>query len=238
MRGTAGTVLLGILAALPTAASVAPETTEDHHETHLAPGGRMEFAPLTLERPAIHDITCSRKHLTIRAVPGGMVHFVGADVILSIEVWGTRGTSVSFRLLPGERASIWPIRRLEVHGKAHEFAVKATAADWTFVVRADKIVRARLRVRCDDIPCALSEGQRLDVDREGERIVFRVIEEEWPGRLVEAPKSTPEEKVEEERRPVPAVAAEEVPPAPAPPLPLLVTGWGAWEIRPAPPVSP
>lgn len=234
MRGTAGTVLLGILAALPALAGVVPEATEDRHETLLAPDGRIEIVSLTLERPASHEITCENKRLTIRAVPGGMMQLVGADVIVTIEVRGTRGSQLSFELIPGERASIWPMRRLEVHGEPDKFAVKAIAADWAFVVRADEVIRARLRVRCDDIPCTLSEGQRLDVDREGKDIVFRVISEEWPGRLVEAPEPTPEE----ERREVRAVAAEEAPPALAPPLPLVVTGWVAWEVKPLPPASP
>ena len=239
MRGTAGTVLLGILAALPTAASVAPQTPEDRHEKHLAPGDGMEFVSLPLERPVIHEITCGGKRLTLRAMPGGLIRFVGSDAVASVWILETEGRAVAFKLRPGERASVWPIRRVEVRGKVDGFKVILTAADWAFVVRADRTLKAGLHVRCHGVSCTLLEGQRIDADREDEKIVFRVIGDEWPGKLVEAPEPTPEERAkEEEGRLARAVAAEEVPPAPAPPLPLLATGWAAWEIRPAPPVSP
>ena len=141
----------------------------------------------------------------------------------------------AFKLRPGERASTWPIRRLEVRGKTDGFAVILTAADWAFVVRADQTLTAGLRVRCHGISCTLLEGQRIDANREDGETVFRLIGNEWPGRLIETPGPTPEE---DGRREVRAVAAEEGPPAPAPPLPFLATGWASWEVRPARPVSP
>jgi len=235
MRRTAAVVLLGILAALPAGAGAVPEPSEDRYGHDIPVDEKVVLEPLALERPAVHEIVCGGKHLTIRAMPTGLLRFVSSDVTVSVWILDAKARVTTFKLRAGERASVWPVRRLEVRGKTDGFAVIVTAADWAFVVRADQTLKAGLRVRCHGISHTLFEGQRIDADREDGEIVFRVIGNEWPGRLIEAPKPTPER---EGRREVRAVAAEEGPPGPAPLLPFLVTGWASWEVRPAQPVSP
>jgi hypothetical protein len=263
MRRTVAAVLLGFIPALATAAEAASDTEEDRHETPLAAGGRMELAPLLLERTAVHVISCDGRRLTIRAVPGGLIRFAGSDGKVRVWVLDTEGRAVTFTLRGAEQASVWPVRRVEVVGKTEEFAAILTSADWAFVVRADRAPEGGLRARCHGVPCTLREGQRLDADRADGKTVFRVIGDGWPGRLVEAPEPAPSRAVAlrragapeekgKERREVRAVAAEEAPPPRGgsplrrgegpppepPPLPILTTGTAAWEVRPARPRSP
>jgi len=156
-------------------------------------------------------------------------------------VWilSSAGGTTSFTLDRTEQVAFWPIRKLEVHARSDGFAVMAIAADTAFVLSADRTRAAGLRVRCDSIPCRLSQGQRLDVNRENGKTRPRVIGSSWPGEVVletEAPPSGAEDD-----QAGPGLAATGTPPEGAPGetgLPVIAAGLEAWEVMAAQPASP
>jgi hypothetical protein len=202
---------------------------EDRRVMQLALGGTTEVNLLGLERPAVYEIVCKGKRMVFRAFPDGLTEFQRADISVSLKIEGAEGAKAELNIRRGEQVSVWPIRRLEIRGRAYEFGVKATAADWAFVVSAERTTRAGIRVRCDGTQATLRTGQRLDTDLEGDEIVFRVTGREWPGEIVEAPKP-PTVKP----KPRPPIVVE----GPVPPLPILAVGWVSWEVKPARPVTP
>ena len=162
---------------------------------------------------------------------------------------GVEGNRVRFRLARGVSVSIWPVERMLVTGGEKEFSLDVTAAGWAFVVRADSVGRRGLSATCDGAPCRLYDGQRIDADRTGSRVVFRAMRERYPGSIVERRiVSQPAERTE---RPAPHIVlpseggiVDDALPGILPttgrdlawqtiPLPLM-----AWEVFRPPDVSP
>lgn len=210
----------------------------DRHETRLRPGESAVIEPFMLDRVAVHDIASGDRRLSVRATPDGFLLFHASSAAVEATVTGTAGSRASFKLRPGDRVAVWPARRLEVRASPSGFSAAVGAADWAFVVRADRTSRDGITVRCGGTSCLLMAGWRLAMDRRGDDVVFRVVQREWPGRIVgkpEKPASPEEEKLKKKEGGAgPAGDAAER----APPLPLVDKGWAAWEVRPAPPVSP
>lgn len=232
MRLVTVAAFVGVLAAGPAAAEPAAEAP-DYHETGLGAGETVEILPFMLDRAAVHDVTRGEGRLTVRATPGGVVRLECPDTRAEVRVTGASGSRAAFALRPGDRVSVWPVRRLEVRAEPGDLAVTIAAADWAFVIRADETSADGLGVQCDDARCNLMTGWRLAMDRRGDRAVFRVVQREWPGEVVEEKRPRAGREAEGASAGE-ATRAEE----PAPPLPLVETGWAAWEVRPAPPVSP
>jgi len=234
----AACVLLGLVVALPAVAAGAEGAYERIYDK-LERDESMEINLLDMDGPVVHEITCNGMRLTIRVTPDGLMQIQGPDVLVSIE--GSEGGRADLALGAEERISVWPVRRLTIRGGAAGFSVGATAADWAFVVRADQAPEGGIGVICDGIQCNLMTGGRLDADREGDRVVFREIAQEWPGFVVGTQKPTtgPGGEVAHggrEGRPGEPSAAPAGPVAMV--LPLVATGWAAWEVQTAPPVSP
>ncbi|MHC5055927.1 MAG: hypothetical protein ACYTKD_14555 [Planctomycetota bacterium] len=218
------------LAGLPAAGG---EGDLDRHEIRLRPEQNAVIEPFMLDRVAVHDIASGDRRLSVRATPDGFLRFHAPAAAAEVTVTGTAGNRATFRLQPGDRVAVWPARRLEVRASPSGFAAAVGAADWAFVVRADKTSSDGITVRCGGASCLLMAGWRLAMDRRGDDVVFRVVQKEWPGRIVGKPgKPAPVRKEAGEAEPV-KDAAERVPP-----LPLVERRWAAWEVRPAPPVSP
>jgi len=212
---------------------------EVRRSTVLKADEKMDIYPLTLERVTLHEISSGVARLPVRVGPGGLVELRPSDAAAKVWILGPTGGTTSFTLHGAEQVAFWPIRKLEVHARSDGFALMAVAADTAFVLRADRTTAAGLRVRCDSKSCRLSQGQRLDVNRENGRTRSRVIGSSWPGEVMretEAPPSGPEDD-----RAKPGLVATTTPPEETPlqaGLPVIATGLEAWEVTAAQPASP
>jgi len=215
------------LAAAPSASAAGDI---DRHESLLRPGGSAVIEPFMLDRVAVHEIASGSRRMSVRATPDGYLQFHSPAAVAEVTVTGEAGSKATFKLGLGDRVAVWPARRLEVRPSPSGFSGVVEAADWAFVVRADKTSPDGIAVRCGGTICHLMAGWRLAMDRRGDDIIFRVVQRQWPGKVVGKP--------EKPRKPVPA-AKDTAKAAPAaPPLPLVERQWAAWEVRPDPPVSP
>ena len=231
---TVAAVASARLAGIPAAGG---EGDPDRHDIRLVPGGRAVIEPFMLDRAAVHDITSGDRRLGVRATPDGFLRFHAAAALAEVTVTGTVGARATFRLRPGDRVAVWPARRLEVRASPSGFSADVAAADWAFVVRADVTSPDGVSVRCGGASCLLMSGWRLAMDRRGEDVVFRVVQRQWPGRVVGKPEKPLRTNGERETGAAGAAGAADAPER-TPPLPLVKRGWAAWEVRPAPPVSP
>jgi hypothetical protein len=228
------------LAGVPAAGAAGGEGGEgdlDRHEIRLRPEQNAVIEPFMLDRVAVHDITSGDRRLSVRATPDGFLRFDAPAAAAEVTVTGTAGNRATFRLQPGDRVAVWPARRLEVRASPSGFSADVAAADWAFVIRADGTSRDGITIRCGGASCLLMAGWRLAMDRRGDDVVFRVVQKEWPGRIVgkpEKPVSPQKDAKKREGEAKPAADAAER----TPPLPLVDRNWAAWEVRPAPPVSP
>jgi len=202
-------------------------------EKKLEAGGIGMVEVLKLECPTVFAFDRGGMRLDLRAGPDGLVEVVRARSGVRLTFAGTAGGRVAMRLAPGERVSLWPVRWLEVRGGEGRLVVAAVAADWAFALRADSVRGKALEVDCDGTACSLKSGDRLDLDREGGRGVFRVSGGERKGEVVAEAKPPPPPPA-----PVEARRSRQPDARRAPPLPFVDTDLGAWEVRPAPPVSP
>lgn len=212
---------------------------EERITRELAPDGAEEIDVLALERPTVYEFSAATARLKVRLTPDGVVEFLETDAPVDTMVRGTERNEVRFRLQPGQRVSIWPVATLTVRAVEGGFSVDAAAAGWAFVVRADDVGARGLSVRCDGIPCKIRSGQRIDSDRKGPKVVFRVAggRSGYPGRIVGVtePKEPPPRPVEvargvtEQATPGVLVASARDFPWQSVPLPVL-----SWEVfRPA-----
>ncbi|MHC4248925.1 MAG: hypothetical protein ACYS9X_07340 [Planctomycetota bacterium] len=225
-------VMLTLAAAGKALAAPAPETPRS--ERKLAAGGIGTVEVLKLECPTMFAFDRGGMWLDLQAGPDGLVEVLRARSAVELTFTGTSGGRVALRLAPGERVSFWPVRWLEVRGSEGRLVVAAAAADWAFTVRADRLREEELAVDCDGTACPLKAGERLDLDREGAKSVFRVSGGERKGDIVaEAKPLEVSVEIPTEVPTSPGAGAEG-----APRLPFVTTEWGAWEVRPAPPVSP
>lgn len=234
LRAPARALLPALLAASFIAAPSRAGPADGHIRKELAPGESVSIEVLALEGATVYEVLSEGDRLALLLETDGVVQFIGVGARVDVSVTGTRGDRAVFSLSSSELVSVWPIRRFEVRRGEGLFTLEAEAADWAFVVSVHRSRKGGLSVSCNDIPCLVDAGERLDADREGGEVVFRVIDEIWPGRLVRAEEPAPRE--------------EKVPPPPKPrrrrqarvlpPLPFVLTGWGAWEVKPPPPVSP
>jgi len=217
----------------------ATSDTEVHRSTSLRTDEKMDIHPLKLERVTLFEVSGGAMRISIRAGPGGLVELRPSGAAAKIWILGPTGGTTSFTLHGAEQVAFWPIRKLEVHARSAGFALMAVAADTAFVLRADRTTAAGLRVRCDSESCSLSQGQRLDVNRENGQTRSRVIGSSWPGEIMretEAPSPGPEDE-----RAKPGLAATMTPTEQAPVgigLPVIATGLEAWEVTAAQPASP
>lgn len=235
MRRMVGALVLGHVAALSVWSEAASAGAEDRVRRDLSVGEAAELGVLEIARPTVFEVVCDRKRVVVRATPEGMIEFLEAGVPVNVTVTGVEGNRARFTFRQGDRVSVWPVSRVEIRGGDEAFSARVAAADWAFVVRAEKVQGDKLSVDCDGIPCELRAGQRLDVDRERGKTVFRAIGRTWPGRLVEArepPPGRPPRPPKPPRPPVDTVASAVVP------LPFIAAGWGAWEVEAALAVSP
>lgn len=237
--------LLGVclFPALGAMGAMAPSAEDEERiPRELAADERVDLDLFDLERPAVFVLTTEGATMEVRATPDGLVQILKALALIRVSVQGAEGNRAVFNVHPGEQVSVWPVRRLAVTGGKREFTVRAHAAAWAFVVRADKVGRRGLKVQCDGLGCTLLRGQRLDADREGSKVVFRVVSPtSYPGEIVRAP-TVPKDGVSDVELPGPARAGplrEAIPgvlltsardfPWQSVPLPVL-----SWEVfRPA-----
>ena len=185
MRYRLGLVLALVLVTASLSSAAKPADAEDIVKQQIAPGQQAEIEPLELDRAAVFSISTGKVRLDIRATPDGMVQLVNVAVDVEVAALGAEGNRVTFRLTRGTSVSIWPVERMLVTGGETNFALDVTAAGWAFVVRADSVGRRGLSAICDGAPCTLYNGQRIDADRKGSRVVFRAIRKSYPGSIVE-----------------------------------------------------
>ena len=191
MRQVAGLTLLSVLVVASSSSAAEPEVGEDTIAQEIAPGTQAEVKPLDLERAAVFDLSTGDARLKIRATPDGMVRLIDVAVDVQVAARGTEGNQVACRLARGGSISIWPVERILVTGGSRAFSLDVTAASWAFVVRADNVGRRGLSVSCDGVPHNLYNGQRIDADRKGSKVVFRAMSNRYPGRIVERQVVTP-----------------------------------------------
>ncbi len=234
LRAPARALLPALLAASFFAASSRAGPADDHVRKEIAPGESVSIGILALEQATVYEVISEGDRLALLLETDGVLQFIGVGARVDVSVTGTRGDRAVFSLSSTELVSVWPIRRLDIRRDEGRFTLEAVAADWAFVVSVHRSRKGGLSVSCNGIPCLVDAGERLDADRDGGEVVFRVIDEIWPGRLVQAEGPAPREK--------------KVPPPPRPrrprearvlpPLPFVLTGWGAWEVRPPITVTP
>lgn len=187
MGRATGFVLACVLVGSYSAAARTGAEPEDVLEQTLEAGEQAAIAPLDYERPAVFRLSTGTARLTIRATPDGMVQLADVGVDLRVSARGSEGNEVSFLLPQGGSVAIWPVERVVVTGGAREYSLDVTAAGWAFVVRADRVGRRGLAVLCDGIKCLLYDGQRVDADRKGSEVAFRVTRKRYPGEFVVKP---------------------------------------------------
>ncbi len=185
MRHTVGPLFASalVVASLSPAAESADRANIIAQE--VAAGSRAEIVPLDLESDAVFSLSTGDARLNIHATPDGVVRLADSTVGVEVTVMGEEGNRVTFRLTQGTSVSIWPIERLLVTGGEMQFSLNVTAAGWAFVVRADSVGQQGLIVSCDGASCKLHNGQRIDADRRGQKVVFRAMRGQYPGSLVE-----------------------------------------------------
>jgi hypothetical protein len=226
-------ILLAAAFALAGEALAAPAPKPPRSEKKLEAGAIGMIEVLKLDCPTVFAFDRGGMRLDLRAGPDGLVEIVRARSVVELTFTGTDGGRLAMRLRPGERVSFWPVRWLEVRGGEGRLVVAAAAADWAFALRADRVRGEALEVDCDGTACSLGEGDRLDLDREGGKAVFRVSGGERKGEVVAEAKPPPPPPTPIETRPSRRRNTRR-----APPLPFVDKGFGAWEVLPAPPVSP
>lgn len=241
MHRSTALFLLGLGLASSTLAETSSESAEDRVSKELPPDSAVGIYSSVLERAAFFELTQGDKHITVRVTPDGLLQFLDADAGLDIAVRGTEGNLVSVELKPDERISIWPVERIIVRRGTDVFTVTATAAHWAFVVRADKVRRGGLPARCDNLPCTLRKDERLDTDRLGKRVVFRLAGRTYPGKVVRPrPKKPKKEVVGAGAKKPTHVSAEVGESAPEPVSPGVIAGRARdlpWQTVPLPTVS-
>jgi hypothetical protein len=151
----------------------------------IAAGSQAEILPLDLDSDAVFSLSTGDARLNVHATPDGMVRLADSTVGVEVTVTGEEGNRVTFRLTQGTSVSVWPIERLLVTGGEMQFSLNVTAAGWAFVVRADSVGQQGLIASCDGASCKLYNGQRIDADRRGQKIVFRAMRGQYPGSIVE-----------------------------------------------------
>jgi len=185
MRHTAGLVLVATFFLTHMSSAAEPSVPEGTVIQEIAPGRRAEIKALDLEMTTAFRLQTGDVRLDIRVTPDGMVQLVGVAVDVEVSAVGTEGNRVTLRLPRGSGVSVWPMERVLVTGGQRGFALEMTAAGWAFVVRADNVGPQGLSATCDGATCKLYEGQRLDADRKGSRVVFRAMRDSYPGSIVE-----------------------------------------------------
>lgn len=234
LRAPARALLPALVAASFIAISSRAWPAGGHNSKELAVGESTSIDILALKEVTVYQVLSEGDRLTLLLETDGVVQFIGVGARVDVSVTGTRGDRTVFSLSSAEHVSVWPIRRLEIRRDKGRFTLEAVAADWAFVVSVHRSRKGGLSVSCNGIPCLVDAGERLDADREGGKVVFRVIDEIWPGRLVRAEGPAPREK----RVPPPPKPPRKRKARVLPPLPFVLTGWGAWEVRPPLSVSP
>jgi hypothetical protein len=218
-------------------------------ERRVLPGGIEQIEPLSLEAPTVFNLAIQRGKARLRVTPDGFLQVLDAKVNLSFTVTGARANHAKFNLAPGDCVSIWPLESISVREWSSSLVVEAVASSWAFAVRADKVRRGALSVQGDGKWFKLRRGERLDTDREGDQVVFRMISKEVE--VKEVPKTIPRtiRRPRVPRPPAPVREPVEGIPEPVVPgvltdrsldhswqtIPLPVIGWEAF--RP-PDVSP
>jgi len=235
MRHAAGLALTMTLFVGPLSLAAEVQVPEDRIAQEIAPGRQAQIRPLDLENGALFRLSTGDVHLEVRATPDGMVQLTGVTVDVDFSAVGAEGNRVTFRLPRGSGVSVWPVERILVTGGEKSFALDMTAAGWAFVVRADNVGPQGLSATCDGVPCRLYEGQRLDADRKGSRVVFRAMRNSYPGSIVERRIVRPAPR--RPRRPPPRIAALSGEAIVDDALPGLVPTAGrdlAWQATPLP----
>jgi hypothetical protein len=161
-----------------------PVAEDPRSERKLPAGGIGTVAVLGLDCPTVFAFDRGGMRLDLRAGPGGLVEVLRARSVVDLTFTGMAGGRVSFRLNPGERVSLWPARWLEVRGGEGRLVVTVIAADWAFAVRIHRLRGESLTIDCDGTPCEFKTGERLDLDREGGKTVFRASGGERKGEVV------------------------------------------------------
>jgi hypothetical protein len=185
MQHVAGSLLASVSIAVFLFPAAESAGEEDTVEQEIAPGRQAEIKPLDLGRPAVFRLSTGDVRLDISATPDGVVRLARVAVDVEVAVLGAEGNRVTFRMVRGTSVSVWPVERMLVTGGKSSFSLDVTAASWAFVVRADSVGRRGLSASCDGAPCRLQDGQRIDADRKGSRVVFRAMRERYPGSIVE-----------------------------------------------------
>ncbi len=185
MIGKLGLIAACVLIACP-AATFAAEALVDGAKVarDIAPDGVEEIDALTLEAPMTYELAAGQAKLTLLVTPDGVVTFVQTGGNVDVTVKGAEGSTVTFLLRPGQRVSLWPAGTILVRGVLGEFTVEAAASGWAFVVSAEDVGRDGLAARCDNVPCRIVTGERLDTDRKGAKVVFRKAGRSFPGPIV------------------------------------------------------
>jgi hypothetical protein len=233
----AAALFLAPLVAFPSRAETAAEPGEGRVRKELAVGETVKIGVLDLDQATSYEVLSEGDRLALLLETDGVVQFIGVGTKVDVSVTGTRGNRSEFSLSTDDLVSTWPMRWLVVRRTEDGFTLEAEAAGWAFVVSAHRTGEEGLDIVCDGVPSVVQAGERVDVDREGEKLAFRVIDEAWPGRLVGGPEVA-REPVSVAKRPPPRVRPPPESVAALPPLPFILTGWGAWEVQPPPEVSP
>jgi hypothetical protein len=237
LRACAAALFLAPLVAFPSRAGTAAEPGEGRVRKELAVGETVKIGVLDLDQATVYEVLCKGDRLALLLETDGVVQFISVGTKVDVSVTGTRGNRSEFSLSSNDLVSAWPMRWLVVRRTEDGFTLEAEAAGWAFVVSAHRTGEEGLDLVCDGVPSVVKAGERLDVDREEDGLAFRVIDEAWPGKLVGGPEVA-REPVDVARRPRPPVRPLPAEVAALPPLPFILTGWGAWEIQPPPEVSP
>ena len=235
----AAATLAALLWALPGRAEPAADLGESGHvRKELAVGESVDVQVFGIDRSTYYEVLCRGERLALLLEADGVLQFIGVGAQVHVVVTGTRANRAELSLRPTEQISAWPMRRLVIRREEGRFALEVEAADWAFVVSAHTVLEGGLEVMCDGVRTVMAPDERLDVDRDGDAALFRVVADAWPGRAVGAPAIAAERGPPDERRPEVHVRRRRPTVGALPPLPFVLTGWGAWEIKPPQPVSP
>lgn len=184
-----------IVASVVACMSVAAGAEEPTVTTNdLLPGEKVAIEPDRLDDVAAFKILLGGSEITIKVNPDGYIQIYGATMRAVVAVRNNLGNRVTFDMKQEEAMSVWPIERMEIIGGSAEFVLKIDSSDWAYVVRADHVGPAGMKVRCDNMTCTLRTGERLDTDRVDDKVSFRRVGRSWPGTLVEdltSPTRTP-----------------------------------------------
>ena len=179
MPGFARYTLGSLLAVVTLAAAASARSATVEHD--MVKDGALEIDVLSLTEPTVYAIRSGRRVTRLEVTPDGRVTFLEGGSVDSVSVRGANGDSAKFKTSRHDRVAVWPVLHLSLSGGPTGIFVNLGGASWAFAVSAERSGRGGLAIEAGGGEATISGGERLDVDREGGKVVFRKIGAKWPG---------------------------------------------------------